>query len=89
MTRRITLDAPAKLNLALQVAPPAPDAPPAVRGRHPVARWLVALDFADTLPLETHPPEAPPEAPPDAVPKSAADARPDRHRQHDSDAGPP
>jgi 4-diphosphocytidyl-2-C-methyl-D-erythritol kinase len=42
----ITLAAPAKLNLALSVG--GPDA----TGYHPLASWMVALDFGDTVTLQ-------------------------------------
>lgn len=43
----LTLLCPAKVNLALSVG--APD--PAAGGLHPIASWMVAVDFADTLAL--------------------------------------
>ncbi|MEM9882751.1 MAG: hypothetical protein AAF800_07525 [Planctomycetota bacterium] len=46
--RSLSLDAPAKLNLALAVGPPDPDDP---QSRHPIASWMVALDFADRVTL--------------------------------------
>ncbi|MEM6459265.1 MAG: 4-(cytidine 5'-diphospho)-2-C-methyl-D-erythritol kinase [Planctomycetota bacterium] len=46
--RSLTLDAPAKLNLALAVGPPDPDDP---LSRHPIASWMVALDFGDRVTL--------------------------------------
>lgn len=42
----LRLACPAKVNLALAVAAPRPD------GLHPIASWMVALDFADDLALE-------------------------------------
>ncbi len=41
----ITRQCPAKVNLALSVGPPA------ANGLHPLASWMVAVDFADTLTL--------------------------------------
>lgn len=41
----LTCTCPAKVNLALSVGPP--DA----RGYHPIASWMVAVDFGDTLTL--------------------------------------
>lgn len=43
---RLRLTCPAKVNLALSVGPPRGD------GLHPIASWMVALDFADTLTLK-------------------------------------
>ncbi|MFW5681902.1 MAG: 4-(cytidine 5'-diphospho)-2-C-methyl-D-erythritol kinase [Phycisphaeraceae bacterium] len=43
---RLRLACPAKVNLALSVGPPRED------GMHPIASWMVALDFADTLMLD-------------------------------------
>lgn len=40
--------APAKINLALAVAPPNPK-PPAGDGLHPIASWMVAVDLFDDL----------------------------------------
>ena len=40
--------APAKLNLALAVAPPNP-APPEGDGLHPIASWMVAIDLYDDV----------------------------------------
>lgn len=45
----ITLEAPAKLNLALAVGPPLPAGPN--QGFHPIASWFVAIDLCDTLSL--------------------------------------
>jgi len=42
----LTLDAPAKLNLALAVGSPEPDA-----RMHPIVSWMVALDFHDSVQL--------------------------------------
>jgi len=42
----LTLNCPAKVNLALSVGAPNPD------GLHPLASWMVAVDFADSLTLE-------------------------------------
>lgn len=42
----LTFNCPAKINLALSVAPP--DA----KGMHPIASWMVALAFGDTLTLQ-------------------------------------
>ncbi len=42
----LTIACPAKVNLALSVGSPRPD------GMHPIASWMVALDFADTLTME-------------------------------------
>jgi 4-diphosphocytidyl-2-C-methyl-D-erythritol kinase len=42
----LTLNAPAKLNLALSVGSPDPD-----DGMHPIASWMVAIDFHDTVRL--------------------------------------
>lgn len=47
--RSITLDCPAKVNLALQVGKP--DAAD-IDGLHPLASWMVAVNFADRLTLE-------------------------------------
>ena len=41
--RRVTAQAPAKLNLALSVGPPGDD------GLHPIASWMVTLDLSDEL----------------------------------------
>ncbi len=41
----LRLFCPAKLNLALSVGPPQPD------GLHPIASWMVPIDFGDTLTL--------------------------------------
>lgn len=41
--RQISVRAPAKLNLALSVGPPGADR------MHPIASWMVTLDFADDL----------------------------------------
>lgn len=46
MPGTVTIDCPAKLNLALAVDPPAPQDP---LGLHPIASWMVALSFADRL----------------------------------------
>ena len=43
---RLRLTCPAKVNLALSAGPPRDD------GMHPIASWMVALDFADTLTLD-------------------------------------
>ena len=43
---RLRLNCPAKVNLALSVGPQRDD------GLHPIASWMVALDFADTLTLD-------------------------------------
>lgn len=45
--RVLTRLCPAKLNLALSVGPP-----DAETGYHPIASWMVALDWGDTLKLE-------------------------------------
>lgn len=45
-TSCLTLNCPAKINLALSVAPPRPD------GMHPIASWMVALAFGDTLTIQ-------------------------------------
>ncbi len=45
----VTLDCPAKLNLALSVFPPDPHDP---KRLHPIASWMVALSFADQLRVE-------------------------------------
>lgn len=42
----ITLNCPAKINLALSVGVPNPD------GLHPLASWMIAVGFADSLALE-------------------------------------
>jgi 4-diphosphocytidyl-2-C-methyl-D-erythritol kinase len=44
--QRIEVFCPAKVNLALSVGPPGAD------GLHPIASWMAALDFGDTLTLE-------------------------------------
>ncbi len=44
--RTLTTACPAKVNLALSIGPPRPD------GLHPLASWMVALDFADTLTIQ-------------------------------------
>lgn len=51
---RLRLDCPAKVNLALSVGAPRSD------GLHPIASWMVALDFADELTLERLDPGASP-----------------------------
>ena len=43
MRRTITLEAPAKVNLALAVGAPAED------GLHPICSWMVTIDLADVL----------------------------------------
>lgn len=43
---RLRIACPAKVNLTLSVGPPGDD------GMHPIASWMVALDFADTLTLD-------------------------------------
>ena len=48
-TSPLTLDCPAKVNLALSVG--AADQ----SGLHPLASWMVAINFSDTLTLATHP----------------------------------
>ena len=45
----LTLSAPAKINLALAVAPPSPD--PAHAGKHPIASWMMPISLADDLTL--------------------------------------
>ncbi len=40
----LTLACPAKVNLSLAVGPPRPG-----DGYHPIASWMIAVDFADTL----------------------------------------
>ncbi|MEM0914343.1 MAG: 4-(cytidine 5'-diphospho)-2-C-methyl-D-erythritol kinase [Planctomycetota bacterium] len=42
----LTLDAPAKVNLALSVGSPDP-----ATGMHPIASWMVAIDFCDAVRL--------------------------------------
>ncbi|MEM9790978.1 MAG: 4-(cytidine 5'-diphospho)-2-C-methyl-D-erythritol kinase [Planctomycetota bacterium] len=42
----LTLDAPAKVNLALSVGSPDP-----TTGMHPIVSWMVAIDFHDTVRL--------------------------------------
>ncbi|MBB6431531.1 4-(cytidine 5'-diphospho)-2-C-methyl-D-erythritol kinase [Algisphaera agarilytica] len=49
MAGPVTLDCPAKVNLALAVDPPQPNDP---RRLHPIASWMAALSFADTLTVE-------------------------------------
>ena len=49
MPGSITVSAPAKLNLALSVGPPAPS------GLHPICSWMVAIDLADQLILHRLP----------------------------------
>ncbi len=51
-TRRLSLTAPAKVNLALSVG-----APDADTGYHPIASWMVALDFGDDVVIERLTPE--------------------------------
>lgn len=46
---RITLEAPAKINLALSVGPPIEVGPHA--GYHPIASWMAALDLVDRVTL--------------------------------------
>lgn len=48
--RSISLDAPAKLNLALAVSPPVMEDGPR-RGWHEIASWFAPIDLADTLML--------------------------------------
>lgn len=48
--RSITVEAPAKLNLALAVSPPVMEAGPR-RGWHEIASWFAPIDLADTLTL--------------------------------------
>ena len=45
-TRTMSLSCPAKINLALSVAPPDDN------GMHPIASWMIALAFGDTLTLD-------------------------------------
>lgn len=45
----MTVDCPAKLNLALAVAPPDPQDPQRL---HPIASWMVALSFTDRITVE-------------------------------------
>lgn len=47
MFRSITVHAPAKLNLALSVGPPAIE----LRGFHPIASWMMTIDLFDDLTL--------------------------------------
>ena len=47
----VTISCPAKLNLALSVGA----ADPAQGGRHPLASWMVALNYADRLELSPQP----------------------------------
>jgi 4-diphosphocytidyl-2-C-methyl-D-erythritol kinase len=42
----LTIQCPAKINLALSVGPPSPE-----DGLHPICSWMVAVDFYDTLTL--------------------------------------
>ena len=50
----ITLHCPCKINLALSVGSPQRD------GMHPIASWMAAIDFGDTLQLtRLEPGEAP------------------------------
>jgi len=51
----VTLDCPAKLNLALAVAPPDPTDP---KRLHPIASWMVALSFGDRLTVSRLPVDA-------------------------------
>lgn len=46
--RSVRLQAPAKINLVLAVAPPNP-APPAGDGLHPIASWMACIDLSDEL----------------------------------------
>ena len=46
-TRSLQLDCPAKVNLALSVGAPVPP-----KGYHPIASWMVAVNFADELTIE-------------------------------------
>jgi 4-diphosphocytidyl-2-C-methyl-D-erythritol kinase len=50
MAHTLTLNAHAKLNLALAVGPAQPP-----KGYHPIASWFVAIDLHDTLTLERLP----------------------------------
>lgn len=45
-THKFSLTCPAKINLALSVAPPVDN------GMHPIASWMIALAFGDTLTLD-------------------------------------
>lgn len=45
MSKKLTRQAPAKLNLALSVGPPDD------RGMHPICSWMVTIDLADELEL--------------------------------------
>lgn len=49
MPGTVTIDCPAKLNLALGVDRPDPEDP---LGLHPITSWMVALSFADQLTVE-------------------------------------
>lgn len=49
MRGTVTIDCPAKLNLALAVDPPDPQDP---LGLHPIASWMAALSLADRLVVE-------------------------------------
>ncbi len=48
---RLQLFCPAKINLALSVGAPSPDR----AGLHPIASWMAAVDFGDTLTLTRTP----------------------------------
>ena len=51
MARKLLVQAPAKLNLALSVGPPNDS------GMHPISSWMVTVDLFDELHLETLPAE--------------------------------
>lgn len=55
MPANLTIACPAKLNLALAVAPPLGPAAGPKRGYHPICSWFAAIGLADDLTLEALP----------------------------------